>query len=95
MNYPNPFPILPREGTHITFEITSEVDEVEVKIYTISGRLISVIHPVEHVGFIMAYWDGRDIDGNEVANGVYYGKVTVKKEGQKDLTRIVKMMKLR
>jgi hypothetical protein len=91
MNYPNPFL---REGTHITFEITSEVDEVEVKIYTISGRLINVIHPVEHIGFIMAYWDGRDVDGNEVANGVYYGKVTVKKEGQKK-TEIVKMMKLR
>ncbi|MBM3240588.1 hypothetical protein FJZ31_30255 [Candidatus Poribacteria bacterium] len=91
MNYPNPFL---REGTHITFEITSEVDEVEVKIYTISGRLIRALQPDEHIGFIMAYWDGRDEDGDEVANGVYYGKVTVKKEGQKK-TEIVKMMKLR
>jgi len=91
LNYPNPF----SKKTSITFEITSEVDKVEVKIYTISGRLIRVLHPEEQVGFIMAYWDGRDADGNDVANGVYYGKVTVKREEQKDLTEIVKMMKLR
>jgi hypothetical protein len=96
MNYPNPFPLLPREGTHITFELTSEVDSVEIKIYTISGRLIRVLDDIEeYIGFIMAYWDGRDKDGDEVANGVYYGKVLVKKEGQKDLTKIVKMMKLK
>ncbi|MFQ6041377.1 MAG: FlgD immunoglobulin-like domain containing protein [Candidatus Poribacteria bacterium] len=91
MNYPNPFS---REGTHITFEVTTQVDEVEVKIYTLAGRLIRVLYPEEPVGFIMAYWDGRDEDGEEVANGVYYGKVRVKKEGRKDLTEIVKLMKL-
>ena len=95
MNYPNPFPILSGRGTHITCELTSDVDEIEVKIYTLAGRLIRVLSPGERVGFIMTYWDGRDDDGNEVANGVYYGKITVEKKDQKNLTEYVKMVKLR
>jgi len=43
----------------------------------------------------MSAWDGRDEDGDEVANGVYYGKVTVKREREKPLTEYIKMMKLK
>ena len=92
MNYPNPF----KEKTTITCEVTTEIDEIEVKIYTLSGRLIRRLSPEEQkVGFIMADWYGRDEDDDEVANGIYYGKVTVKREGQKTLTEVIKMMKLK
>jgi len=92
MNYPNPF----KKKTTITCGVATEIDEIEIKIYTLSGRLIRKLLPEEQiVGFIMADWDGRDEDSDEVANGVYYGKVTVKREGQKLLTEYIKMMKLK
>ena len=43
----------------------------------------------------MVEWDGRDADGIEVANGVYYAKLQIKRDGEKDITEILKMMKLR
>ncbi|MBI1926198.1 hypothetical protein HYR99_18345 [Candidatus Poribacteria bacterium] len=47
-------------------------------------------------GFMMMPWDGRDQDGEEVANGVYYCKIRVKMPGEeKDLTEYIKMMKLK
>ena len=46
-------------------------------------------------GFLMVEWDGRDADGVEVANGVYYAKLKIQREGEKDITEILKMMKLR
>ena len=44
---------------------------------------------------MMMPWDGYDEDGEEVANGVYYCKIRVKMEGEKDLTEYIKMMKLK
>jgi hypothetical protein len=75
-NYPNPF----SSYTVFTFEHNqpSAVD-AEVKIYTVSGRLIQSLHRfsiVEKVGKIM--WDGRDRDGDAIANGVYLYKVIVR-----------------
>ncbi len=72
-NYPNPF----SRATNFTFEHnqTSPVD-VEVKIYTVAGRLIN---SVEGRGFgerfVKLPWDGRDREGDELANGVYLYKV--------------------
>ena len=43
----------------------------------------------------MIRWDGRDEDGSEVANGAYYYKVRLKREGRKDIVEIGKMMKLK
>ncbi|MCH7772109.1 MAG: hypothetical protein IIA49_14020 [Bacteroidetes bacterium] len=78
-NYPNPF----SKDTYFTFSLQgSELPEnVKIKIYTIAGRLI---HDVDisaldlNVGFNKIYWDGKDQDGDEVANGVYLYKVSAK-----------------
>ena len=44
----------------------------------------------------MVEWDGRDADGVEVANGVLLRpEIQIKREGEKDITEILKMMKLR
>ena len=66
-----------------------------MKIYTLSGRLIRELSMPATPGFLMVEWDGRDADGIEVANGVYYAKIQIKREGEKDITDILKMMKLR
>ena len=91
LNYPNPFP----RKTTLTCELTAPADSLVVKIYTLSGRLIRELSVPATPGFLMVEWDGRDADGVEVANGVYYAKIRVKREGEKDITEILKMMKLR
>ena len=91
LNYPNPFP----RKTTITCELTAPADSLDVKIYTLSGRLIRELSMPATPGFLMVEWDGRDADGVEVANGVYYAKLKIQREGEKDIIEILKMMKLR
>ena len=78
-NYPNPF----SNDTHFTFLLLgSELPQnIKIKIYTIAGRLIRDVEipaPDLKVGFNKIYWDGKDQDGDEVANGVYLYKVSAK-----------------
>ena len=94
LNYPNPF----QSETTVTFELPSSADEVIVKIYTISGRLIwqEVING--GIGFMMVPWNGLDSDGETVANGVYYCKVKViadRRLDRENRSQIIKLMKLR
>ena len=91
MNYPNPF----GDETVITCELTGAADEMTVKIYSLSGRLVNEFTEPARAGFTMIPWDGRDRDGDNVANGVYYCKIRVKMPGEKDLTEYIKMMKLK
>ncbi|MFQ6116367.1 MAG: C25 family cysteine peptidase, partial [bacterium] len=66
MNYPNPF----TDKTTFTF-FSNRDAEVQIKIYTISGQLIRRV-PREYIfarrGFNMIEWDGRDADGDVLAN---------------------------
>ena len=91
LNYPNPF----TSDTTITCELTGVADEISVKVYSLSGRLVREFTEDASAGFNMIPWDGRDRDGNEVANGVYYCKICVRKEGEKNLIEYLKMMKLK
>jgi hypothetical protein len=78
-NYPNPFTL----ETYFTFILTDYADEVEIKIYTISGRLIQdlFVPPQSENAYYQVKWNGRDRDGDEVANGVYFYKVIAKTHG--------------
>ncbi len=91
LNYPNPFP----RKTTLTCELTAPADSLVVKIYTLGGRLIRELSMPATPGFLMVEWDGTDANGIEVANGVYYAKLQIKRNGEKDITEILKMMKLR
>ena len=78
-NYPNPF----SRTTHFTFILVGKdkPDELNIKIYTIAGRLIRDIKlgPADLItNFNKIYWDGKDEDGDEVGNGVYLYKVIAK-----------------
>ena len=77
-NYPNPL----RENTFFTFELTQVPDELQIKIYTVSGRIIKVINSDPsslRYGFNKIPWDGRDSDSDPVANGIYLYKVILRK----------------
>ncbi|UCE06361.1 MAG: type IX secretion system sortase PorU, partial [bacterium] len=70
-NYPNPF----TSSTTFTFNVSRDC-KVKIKVYTIAGRLIETIDNL-HVGAGMyqLYWNGRDRDGDVLANGVYLYKL--------------------
>jgi hypothetical protein len=93
-NYPNPF----RNDTYITFVLTGSAppDELIVRIFTVAGRKIREITVPSHslrVGFNRVYWDGRDADGDEVANGYYFYQLTTKGAGtsQTELQKFAKV----
>ncbi len=82
-NYPNPF----SDNTQFTFELRGTLvpEELRIKIYTIAGRLIREINipPGQmNIGFNQYYWDGKDQDGDEIANGLYFYKVITRHEGE-------------
>jgi hypothetical protein len=73
LNFPNPF----SDRTAFTFQrASSEPIDVEVKIYTLAGRLVESLEVPSVVDrFVQIPWNGRDRDGNELANGVYLYKI--------------------
>jgi hypothetical protein len=73
VNYPNPF----SHSTTFTFQRTSsDPIEVQIKIYTIAGRLIGTIDmPMITDRFVRIPWDGKDNDGSTLANGIYFYKL--------------------
>jgi hypothetical protein len=75
-NYPNPF----ASETQFTFrQNLGEAVDVEVKIYTLAGRLIQSLHAVAPGDpMVRVPWDGRDRDGDTIANGVYLYKLVVR-----------------
>jgi hypothetical protein len=77
-NYPNPF----SKETYFTFILTQIPDEVQIKIYTVAGRLIKEFKLSSSeltTNFNKIFWDGRDEDGDLIGNGVYLYKVIAKK----------------
>jgi hypothetical protein len=112
--YPNPF----NDRTFIAYQIVNpiqEADAFELKIYTVSGRLIATcrepgpralgVFPTgsqvaDGVGQLRGsgdhalIWTGKDDGGNEVANGVYYGKLRITSRGRA-LEKIIKIVRLR
>jgi len=78
-NYPDPF----KYDTYFTFQLTGVQvpDELRIRLYTIAGRLIreiSVPPSKLEIGFNHIHWDGRDQDGDIIANGVYLYKIIYK-----------------
>jgi hypothetical protein len=60
-------------------------DKARVKIYTVAGRLIREIEvsPGDlRIGFNRIPWDGRDGDGDAIANGVYFFKLLLSVAGE-------------
>jgi hypothetical protein len=73
MNYPNPFP----EATTFYYHLSRDADRVEIKIFTLAGRMIRLIpfSSSQAGANFSTIWDGRDEEGDEVANGVYIYKI--------------------
>ncbi len=88
VNYPNPF----EDETTFTFQFQSPngIADATIKVYTVTGRLIRQIEDFARPGFNKIPWDGRDEDGNLLANGVYLYKIVIN-DGEKTIEKIDKL----
>ncbi|WMX15421.1 type IX secretion system sortase PorU [Aureispira sp. CCB-E] len=88
LNYPNPF----TTSTNFQFEhnLPYQALEVQVQIYTVSGKLIKTIdrdisaegnngYRVDDI-----HWDGLDDYGDRIGKGVYIYKILVQADGATD-----------
>jgi len=94
-NFPNPFGV----DTYFTFNLVGArlPDELKIKIYSLAGRLLREILVARgdlNFGFNRVHWDGRDTDGDELANGVYFYKVSMRIDDKSEEV-IQKMAKMR
>jgi hypothetical protein len=79
--YPNP--LRTEDGLWFTFDLTRS-GLVQLKIFTIAGRLIKSIDNVSAVsGYNQIYWDGRDNARDEISNGVYIVKAYVEADNSR------------
>jgi hypothetical protein len=95
LNFPNPF----ASETWFTFILTGTrpPDAGTLRIYTIAGRKIREIPigPGElQIGFNRVRWDGRDEDGDDVANGYYLYSLTTSSDGNA-MRSLGKMVRVR
>jgi flagellar hook assembly protein FlgD len=94
-NFPNPFSAY----TDITFIVTGSQapDFMTIRIFSVAGRRVRQIDLPPgsvQVGFNRVRWDGRDQDGDDVANGVYFLQVEAK-TGDMVLTALERMARIR
>jgi CARDB. len=92
-NYPNPF----SKNTYFTFKLTQIPDDLNIRIFSVAGRLVKVIYKKSYelnYDFNRIYWDGRDADGDLLANGVYFYKMILKKGNMtQDVTQKLAIIK--
>lgn len=79
LNYPNPF----TSNTNFMFEhnLSGQVLDVQISIFTVSGRLVkTILQNIAADGYRVSdiNWDGKDEYGDQLAKGVYLYKVKVR-----------------
>jgi hypothetical protein len=71
-NYPNPF----NARTGITFDVPYAC-QVTLKIYNLTGQLVETLVDREmYEGTHTVFWDGSNIQGQSVASGIYFYKLS-------------------
>lgn len=90
--YPNPM----KSRTSFIFNLSggSVPNNSKIKIYTVAGRLVKTISFAPNIGFNQIPWDGRDDDGDYMANGVYLYKLIIEGSNKKE-TSIQKLVILK
>ena len=85
-NYPNPF----NPTTTINYTMGKDVD-VSIKVYSITGELVeTLVNGKKAQGNHSIEWNGKNIDGDNVASGMYFVKMV-----SGDFNHVTKMMLVR
>ncbi|MDP8268639.1 MAG: C25 family cysteine peptidase [Candidatus Tenebribacter davisii] len=72
--YPNPM----KNGGHFTFVVTEDSD-ITITIYTLTGRKIKTIKQLNcSAGYNQVQWNGKDAEGDTIANNTYFYKIKAK-----------------
>jgi hypothetical protein len=95
-NFPNPF----GEGTDFCYQLNRTCASAKVTVFTLSGRRIwswegsapAERNPESHNAIS---WDGRDADGDAVANGLYLYKLEVRTTDGRTLSRVERAARIR
>ncbi len=88
LNYPNP---MRTDGTTFTFNLTDDAGSAEIRIYSQSGRLVDKFKFSAEYGFNRIPWK----PATEIANGVYFYKLTVHSQNGRKASRTEKMIVMR
>ncbi len=82
VNYPNPM----KSETSFLFNLAGAVRPAgcKIKIYSVSGRLVKIINAPVNIGYNQISWDGRDTDGEYMANGVYLYQLIIDGDAKKE-----------
>lgn len=73
--YPNPM----KNQTNFIFNLSGNTipNRSKIKIFTVAGRLVKTLNFIANIGYNQIPWDGRDDDGDYMANGVYLYKLII------------------
>ena len=83
---PNPF----TGETHLVYRLTASGSRARLRIYTASGRKIVSDETLSAAKGTRYYrWDGRDKDGDPVANGLYFYDLTIWDVDGREIARVV------
>jgi hypothetical protein len=81
--FPNPF----FSDTRFFYTLTQDVAEVELSIFTVSGRKVYETTMDPFAGYNEFVWDGRDHLGDRLANGTYLYKIVARSgSGDREFT---------
>ncbi len=69
-HYPNPF----STSTTISFSLPKNVEKAQLKIYNLKGQLVKIYKLESEDSSIT--WDGKNNNNLQVANGIYFYKLT-------------------
>jgi hypothetical protein len=92
--FPNPFD---NDGTHFSFVLLgTEIVNLKIHVFTQAGKSI---YTGEVRGLAPGYhqiaWDGHDAEGDELANGIYFYRVSVTAPSGATTQQLGKLVKLR
>ena len=92
--FPNPFD---NDGTHFSFLLLgTENADLKIHVFSQSGKSIYVgVVRALAPGYHQIAWDGRDAEGDDLANGVYFYRVSATSVSGKTTQQLGKLVKLR
>ena len=90
-NFPNPF----TRDTRFLYHLNGAAQGARLRVFTLRGQKIYEADGTARPGENAIRWDGRDMDGDEVANGVYLYKLEVDTSAGKTLSRTERVARVR
>jgi hypothetical protein len=92
--FPNPFD---NGGMRFSFLLTgSEPADLRLTVLTLAGRpILSRTEYALAPGYHQVEWDGRDAEGDDLANGVYFYRLVARTAGGESSEQLGRLVKLR